>query len=123
MQEYGAFYRSVDTRLNAKNMVGRVDRRYFLGVDFALSNDGTACALCHFEPEFEEKLKYFPEEIHSYYKNLNQEFIDEDTVIFGGKFDLELSEGVKALLQNNATYEDFTELGYSEGVVYDLLIF
>lgn len=33
---------------------GRVDRTYYMGVDFALSKDATAVAICHYEPQFRE---------------------------------------------------------------------
>lgn len=66
LQDLGTFYRSLKKSNDGNSMFGRVDRVYFLGVDFALSNDGTACTVSHLEPKFARLAEEIVQEAYSY---------------------------------------------------------
>lgn len=71
LRDLPTFYASLDTRLDPLQPVGRRDRVYFLGVDFALSNDGTACSICHWEPNFDEDVDSFDYRAYTYLQETN----------------------------------------------------
>jgi len=82
LQDMPMYYASVDKRLDHMMSFGKNDRQYFLGVDFALSHDGTACTISHFEPYYEETVESFSDEAIQYWKDYrfaqNPEFYLED---------------------------------------------
>lgn len=62
LRDMGAFYAAPIKSALAEPPVGRIDRTYFAGIDFALSNDGTAVAICHYEPRMiEDPDEFIPE--------------------------------------------------------------
>ena len=69
LSDLPTFYTSFDNRLNPLQPTGRRDRVYFLGIDFALSNDGTACSICHFEPDYDEPVDSFIPEAFAYWQD------------------------------------------------------
>lgn len=66
LQDLGAFYTSVRKSYDGKATTGRVDRLYFIGIDFALSNDATAVCICHYEPKWEWSAEDFVQEAFAY---------------------------------------------------------
>lgn len=66
LRDMGALYAAPVKGASLEPPVGRIDRTYFLGVDFALSRDGTAVAICHYEPHYLEKREDFLPEAFAY---------------------------------------------------------
>lgn len=106
------YYRAVVKSMNALIYNARVDRRYFLGADFALSGDGTSYALAHLEPNYVEKPEDFVEELSAYcntYDDLLEEiaFYEENPGKAGSKFVVDYSEVRYA---GKPPYEDHKKL-------------
>lgn len=53
IKDRGKLARAVDRRLDPHTEVGRQDRVYFLGADFAARNDGVSAAITHYERQYE----------------------------------------------------------------------
>lgn len=71
LRDLGALYGSSLKGAEREPPVGRIDRVYFMGIDFALSNDGTAIAICHYEPRWTDHPDHFTREGMAY--NAEQE--------------------------------------------------
>lgn len=81
IKELGKFYGCFDSRLNHLQYTGVIDRKYFLGVDFALTNDGTAAVLSHYEKNYEMHKEDFPDEVFSYNGDLVKYFEENETLV------------------------------------------
>lgn len=93
LRDIGQVYASVVKSHDGVTPHGRIDRVYFMGVDFALSNDGTAVAIAHYEPTFTHDADDYVEEAYAYN--------DPDTQFWmpgpdGGRYVLDLVDQVKA---------------------------
>lgn len=93
LRDIGAVYASVVKSHDGVTPAGRIDRVYFMGVDFALSNDGTAVAIAHYEPHFEHPESEYVEEAFAYN--------DPDTTLWmpgpdGGRYVVDFVDQVKA---------------------------
>jgi hypothetical protein len=78
ISDLGRYYRCVDTRLNPQHPQGRLDRTYFMGADFALSNDGTSLCICHYDPNYVQRLEDCSDDAKAYNTAEElQEFISE----------------------------------------------
>lgn len=62
IRNLGFFYRAFDNRLSATQEHGNPNRKYFMGLDFALSNDGAAVAIVSYDEDHEDLLPTFDEE-------------------------------------------------------------
>lgn len=96
LSELDLFYRVMDTTINPRTSLGDINKVYFLGVDFALSNDGTAAAIAHYEPNYEEHFDSLCKEAFAYDENLTKEFEGEKEgeikSLFSGKFVIDYAE-------------------------------
>lgn len=93
LRDIGAVYRSVSKHRDGTTPHGRIDRTYFMGVDFALSNDGTAVAIAHYEPAPQHHLDDLLDEAFAY--------SDPDTSLWfpgpeGGRYVLDFIDQLKA---------------------------
>ena len=91
LTDLGAFYSSFDKKLIPMVKYGRQEKVYFLGVDFALSNDGTAATICHYDPLYEEKREDFLDEAFSYNEKLGELF-EKQNFIINGKYVIDNTE-------------------------------
>jgi hypothetical protein len=111
LRDLASLYSAFDTRLDAYRKVGKIDRTYFLGVDFALSNDGTACSVVHFEPNYEEPRDSFIPEAFSYDDLLDKRILETPS----GKFIVDYCEGRYA---GEPPYEHMKVLDIDEILVW-----
>jgi hypothetical protein len=81
IKEFGKFYACFDRRLDPKRFSGEFVKKYFLGVDYALSNDGTAIVVSHYEPEYSMCKEDFPSEVFSYNEKISLYFEENEFLI------------------------------------------
>lgn len=108
LSDLAAYYKCFDVRLNARASHGRIDRVYFLGLDFALSNDGTSATVSHWEPEYPMSLEDFPRELFQFE---SKESVEEFLRVSKGKFVVDYSEVRYA---GQPPYEDRAVLSIEE---------
>jgi hypothetical protein len=83
IKRLGHYYACVDRSLDARCEYGRSDRLYFVGVDFALSNDGTAITVGHWEDDYVQGKDDFCEEALAYNPALAEYFRDNGALVKG----------------------------------------
>jgi hypothetical protein len=81
IKELGKFYACFDKRLDYKRFAGEFSKKYFLGVDYALSNDGTAMVVSHYEPNYLMRKEDFPLEVFSYNEELSHYFENNESLV------------------------------------------
>lgn len=89
LQDLGCFYRSVNILSLPKVMKGRIDRIYFCGIDFALSNDGTSISVCHLEPNVIRDLQSLTAEARAYNE---EDFLEEFIKVVKNRYVVDYSE-------------------------------
>jgi hypothetical protein len=114
LRDLGKFYTSLDNRLSCLTPLGTYGKTYFLGLDFALSNDGTAATIAHWEPYYDEPFDSLPPEAAAYWKD------SEDPE----NLELKLSdEGYYELFQagrpKGRVVVDYTEVRYAGKAPYE----
>lgn len=91
IKELGKFYACFSNKLDHLRHTGECDKKYFLGLDFALSNDGTAAVVSHYEKNYEVKAEDFPIEVFSYNEPLKKYF-DQNEVLVCPKIVIDYAE-------------------------------
>lgn len=81
IKELDKFYACFNTNLDHLRNTGECTKKYFLGVDFALSNDGTAAVVSHYERNYEVRVEDFPVEVFSYNEKLKEYFDHNETLV------------------------------------------
>ncbi|HEC66050.1 MAG TPA: hypothetical protein ENI23_12215 [bacterium] len=74
LQDLAVFYAAVDVRIRPHERVGAMNRQYFVGGDIALSSDGSAFALAHWEPYYKHLQISYCDEAWAYCENLEEKF-------------------------------------------------
>jgi hypothetical protein len=77
LRDLGAFYAAPIKDAPMEPPVGRIDRTYYCGIDFALSNDATAVAICHYEPFYRDNPDEYIPEAFAY--NPGQDWVETET--------------------------------------------
>jgi hypothetical protein len=118
------YYSSVDVRLDHLQHFGRSDRQYFLGVDFALSHDGTGVTISHFEPYYNEDFESFSKEGVAYWKDFRFDIDPEFYLKEGGHpidwYHLDNPEYLISLHRPKGRYiVDYTEVRYAGKPPYE----
>jgi hypothetical protein len=80
IKELGKFYGCFSTELDHLRNAGECSKKYFLGLDFALSNDGTAAVISHYERNYEVRAENLPMEVFSYDDTI-KEYFDENEIL------------------------------------------
>jgi len=76
LKDMKKFFSSIDTRLPILRPYCEPNKTYFLGGDFALTSDGTAFAISHWEDQYVHAADAFPTEAYLYNDNL-KEYLDK----------------------------------------------
>lgn len=80
IKDLGKFYSCFNKGLDHLRYTGECAKKYFLGVDFALTNDGTAAVVSHYEKNYETYKEDFPDEVFSYNEKLAEYFEENETL-------------------------------------------
>lgn len=92
IRDLGALHRTSDKSLQTNTPHGRTDIVYYLGVDFALSNDGTAICVSHYDPNYTELEENITQEAFAYDKDLKETFTKNGGKLTGPKYVLDYFE-------------------------------
>ncbi|GAF94439.1 unnamed protein product, partial [marine sediment metagenome] len=99
---------------------GMCDIKYFMGVDFALSNDGTAAVVSHYDRNCKLTADDFPEEMFSY-NDVLAKYFDENEFLVSPRIIIDYAEVRYA---GQPPWEDYSVMMIDEvlGWVQDLFL-
>jgi len=81
IKELGKFYACFNKTADPQRYAGEYSKKYFMGADFALSHDGTAVAISHYEPNYIMTKADYPSEVFSYDEELAEYFEKNETLV------------------------------------------
>lgn len=87
LRDLGSLYYCVEENRNSlDDNCHNLSSPYFLGLDFGLSKDGTAMAICHYEPMYKRDNNKFIKETFSYDDKLLDKINSDDLIVDSNVF-------------------------------------